>query len=93
LSFVATAGAADKEVTLKGTVTCAKCDLGTSDKCATVIKVQEDGKDVVYYFDKASNKKYHGKICTAPTEGTVKGTISEEGDKKIVKVTQLDWSK
>src|ERR1700730_3821913 len=36
-----------KEVTLNGTVTCAKCDLKESDSCHTVIKVKEEGEDVV----------------------------------------------
>src|SRR5262249_2433884 len=44
-------GGKDKEVTLKGKITCAKCDLGVEKKCATVIVVKEGGKDVTYYFD------------------------------------------
>ena len=35
----ADAGEKAKEVTLKGNITCAKCDLGTETKCATVIEV------------------------------------------------------
>src|SRR5262245_40196972 len=53
----------EKEVTLKGTITCAKCDLKQADKCATVIKVQEGGADVVYWFDPASHEKNHKAIC------------------------------
>src|SRR4029077_4866661 len=34
-----------KEVTLKGTITCAKCDLAKEDSCMTVIVVKEKGKD------------------------------------------------
>src|SRR3712207_8763043 len=63
-----------KQKTLKGTITCAKCDLGQEDSCMTVIKVKEGGKDVVYYFDKASGKKHHGKICKTPREGDRKST-------------------
>jgi len=77
--------------TLKGEICCAKCELKESDKCATVIKVKEDGKDVVYYFDAKAGKKYHKDICTTCKEGTVKGTISEKDGKKIVTVTKLDW--
>jgi len=29
---------------------CAKCDLDVETKCATVIKVKEKDKDVIYYF-------------------------------------------
>jgi hypothetical protein len=82
---------ADNEVTLKGTITCAKCDLKLADKCETVIKVEKDGKDVVYYFDTASHKKNHGKICQTPMPGTVKGTVSEKDGKKIIKVSQVTF--
>ena len=77
--------------TLKGTITCAKCDLGTADSCATVIKVKEGDKDVVYFFDDAGHKKYHGKVCKSPMEGTVTGTVSKDGDKMIVKVTKVEY--
>jgi hypothetical protein len=80
----------DKEVTLKGTITCAKCDLKKEAKCATVIKVKEDGKDVVYYFDADSHKKNHGKICTEAKEGSVTGTVSEKDGKKMVKVDKIE---
>ena len=84
-----------KEKTLKGTITCAKCTLKIEgqDKCHTVIQVKEDDKDVVYWFDTASSKKYHKPICTESKKGTVKGTISEKDDKKWVKVSKLEWSK
>ena len=79
VAVIATAQARpDKdEKTLKGTVTCAKCDLGVESKCATVIKVKgDDGKDVVYYFDQKGDKANHGKICKSPKEGSVTGTVS-----------------
>jgi hypothetical protein len=87
--LVVSVRAEDKEVTLKGTVTCAKCDLKETQSCHTVIKVKEDGKDVVYYFDKTSSKKYHKPICQEAKEGTVTGTVSEMDGKKYVKVSKL----
>jgi Family of unknown function (DUF6370) len=81
-----------KEVTLKGEITCAKCDLKKSDSCHTVIKVTEDGKDVVYWFEKDSSKKYHKPVCTEAKKGTVKGTVSEKDGKKYVKVSKLEWA-
>ena len=78
-----------KEETLKGTITCAKCDLKLEEKCATVIKA----KDKVYYFDAASNKKYHKMICTNPTKGEVTGTVAKKDGKMWITVTDLKFDK
>ena len=83
--------AGGKEKTLKGTITCAKCDLKETDKCQTVIKVKQGGKDVVYYFDPAGHKKHHGKICNTPMEGTVTGTVGTQGDKKVITVKSVKF--
>jgi hypothetical protein len=80
-----------KEVTLKGDVCCLKCCLKEADKCHTVIKVKEKGKDVVYLFDDAGSKKYHKPICTTVKKGTVKGTVSEKEGKKIITVTEVKF--
>ena len=84
-------GEKDKAVTLKGTITCAKCDLKVEKKCATVIKVSEDGKDVVYYLDDESAKKNHKKICTEAKKGSVTGKVSEKDGKKIVTATKVEF--
>ena len=89
-AFTVTARAEDKEakkVTLKGTITCAKCDLKLESKCATVIKSGEK----VYYFDTASNKKYHKQICTEAKKGSVTGTVAKKGDKMIITVSELKF--
>ena len=76
-----------KEVTLKGTITCAKCDLGKEAKCATVIVAKDKSdKETVYYFDSTASKKYHGKVCQQAHQGTVTGTVSTEGEKHIITV-------
>ena len=80
-----------KEVTIKGTVTCAKCDLGVADKCATVIVTKKKDKDVVFYFDKAGDKKYHAGICNSPKKGAVTGTVSKKDDKNIIKVKEVKY--
>jgi hypothetical protein len=90
LGVVAVALAQDKEVTLKGKITCAKCDLKKADKCATVIVVKEDGKDVVYYFDDKSHKDNHKSICTEPKDGSVTGKVSEKDGKKVITATKVD---
>jgi|SRR5207302_2775934 len=81
----------DKEVTLKGTITCAKCDLKLEKACHTVIKVKEGDKDVVYYFDKDASKKNHKEICTTPKEGSVTGVKGEMDGKKTIKVTKVEF--
>ncbi|QVL34667.1 hypothetical protein KIH39_12390 [Telmatocola sphagniphila] len=93
LSFNAMAADDPKEVKLVGKVTCAKCDLGKETSCQTVIVVKEKDKEVVYYFDKDGHKKFHGDTCTAPKEGTVKGTVKKEGDKMVVTVKELEYKK
>lgn len=78
-----------EEVTLKGKVTCAKCDLKESESCHTVLVVDK----VTYWFDAASTKKYHKEICGGGKNGTVVGTVSEKDGKKVIAVTKLDYDK
>ena len=89
---VAAISAADGDkVNLKGSITCAKCDLAKEKKCMTVIVVKEKDKDVIYYFDAKSDKKYHKDICKAAKKGAVTGTATEKGGKKIVSVSDLTY--
>jgi Family of unknown function (DUF6370) len=90
---VASVQARADEKTLKGTITCAKCDLGVEKACATVIKVKEGGKDVIYYFDKDAHSKNHKAVCTAAKEGSVTGTVAEKDGKKWITVTKIEWAK
>jgi uncharacterized protein DUF6370 len=82
------------EVTLKGTVTCAKCDLKVEGvtKCATVVVVKEGGKDVIYYFDEKGDKAHHKEICKAGKAGTVTGEVSEKDGKKVVTVKDVKFN-
>jgi hypothetical protein len=83
----------DKEETIKGTITCAKCDLKVEGQktCATVLKVTKDSKDTVYYFDKDAHSKYHKKVCMEPKKGQVTGTVSEKDGKKTIKVSKVEY--
>lgn len=83
------AGEKDKEVTLEGKICCLKCELGKSKKCETVIVVTKDKKDVVYLFDTAGHKKYHGKICTEAKEGSATGTVDEK--KLVITVKEVKF--
>ena len=92
LTVGAQAGGKDKkEETLKGKITCAKCDLGVEKACATVIVTKREKKDVTIYFDTASNKKYHGDICTEAKAGSVTGSVKTEGKKLIIAVKELTY--
>jgi len=83
-----------KEVTLKGKICCAKCELSVEPECMTVIVVKDkDKKDVTLYFDAAGNKKHHGAICSEAKTGTVTGTVTEDAKtkKKTVTVKSLKF--
>ena len=84
-----------KDVILKGTITCGKCDLGVDKACATVIVVkgEKDKKETVYYFDKASHTKFHDGVCTEAKKGTVEGPVSDEGKKKIISAKKVTYDK
>ena len=83
----------DKEETLKGNITCAKCELKVKGQkaCATVVVVKKDDKETIYYFDKDGHKKYHDDICKAGKKGTVTGTVKKDGEKMIVTVKELKY--
>ncbi len=93
--FTAGSRAADKEVTLKGTIMCGKCELKQTKKCATLIKVKESDKDVIYWFDdKGNREEYHEEVCGGgKKEGTVIGTVFEKDGKKWVKPSKVEYAK
>jgi len=85
--------AQEKEQTLEGKVTCAKCELKLKDAkgCQTVLVVKDGDKQVIYYFDAESHKKYHKEICEEGKEGTVVGTVTEKGKKKYIHVSKVEF--
>ncbi len=87
LVFTISAEDKEKKEEIKGSVTCAKCDLGKSDKCATVVKAG----DKVYWFDAAADKKHHKEVCKAAKEGTVTGTVKKDGDKMVITVSDVKF--
>jgi hypothetical protein len=86
-----------KEVTLKGTILCAKCALKEKDikKCTTAIQVKEGGKTVTYYLlDKGHSEDYHEAVCGGEKkEGTVIGVVSEKEGKKYVTPKKVEYAK
>ncbi len=94
--FLGRAGATEKkEVTLKGEIMCAKCELKQSQKCQTVIVVKEDGKEVTYFFkDKGAKEEYHEEVCGGGRkEGTVTGTVSKKDGKRWITPTKVEYAK
>jgi hypothetical protein len=83
----------EKTVVLKGKITCPKCDLGTATECVTVLIVKGDKKEITYWFDAKSNKKYHDDICTAAKNGTVTGTVKDADKKKVISVQKVEYAK
>lgn len=86
------AAAAAGEVTLKGQMMCAKCALKESDKCQNVLKVSEGGKETAYLIAKNDvAKKAHSKVCGGAAGATVKGTVGEEGGKKLLTASEIKY--
>lgn len=85
----------DKEVTLKGTILCAKCALKESKKCQTAIQVKEGDQTVTYLLlDKGSGEEYHEPVCGGEKkEGTVTGKVSEKDGKKYVTPSKVEYAK
>ncbi|MFT3878198.1 MAG: DUF6370 family protein [Gemmatales bacterium] len=81
------------EVTLDGKVCCAKCELGKETKCQTVVVVKEKDKEVMYYFDKDSDKKFHKEYCSGSSEAKVVGKVTEKDGKKWLAVEKIEAKK
>lgn len=72
--------------TLEGKMVCGKCKLSEAEKCANVLVVEKDGKEVKYWLkDKGKAEKYHK--CVGEKEVKVTGIVKEveeKGEKKMV---------
>jgi len=82
----------EKAVALKGKICCNKCELSVGDECATVIVVKDaNKKDIVYFFDAASHKRFHDDICAAAKNGSVEGIVKDMDKKKVIAVKKVDY--
>jgi Family of unknown function (DUF6370) len=84
-----------KEVTLKGQVMCAHCELKEGGKCQTVIRVKDGGEEVTYYFkDKGAKETYHEPVCGGGRrDATVTGTVTEKDGKKWITPAKVEYAK
>ena len=90
--FVNFVRADDASKTLKGTMTCAKCDLKVADKCQNVLQVKDGDATVTYYIeDNDVSKGTHKKVCTAAVDNvSITGTVSEKDGKKWIAPTKIE---
>ena len=91
MQFTSVVRAEDKEVTLKGKATCAKCDLAKTEKCQAALVVSEDGKEVVYYVKGPEAAALHKEVCKASKDGvSVTGVVSEADGQKWITASKID---
>ena len=86
------ADSASKEVTITGTMVCAKCTLHETKECQNVVQVEKDGKTVNYYLKQNDvSKGAHEPICSGGSEKvTVTGTVKEKEGKQMMTPTKIE---
>ena len=71
--------AGEKEVTLEGTIVCAKCSLHEADGCQNVLVVEKKkGKQKHYYLTKNDAYEEIGEVCSSTTSVRVTGNVTKE---------------
>jgi hypothetical protein len=92
--FTSSLSAADagKDVTITGSMVCAKCVLHETKSCQNVVQVTQDGKTVNYYLKhNAVSKDAHEAICGGtPEKVTVTGTVEEKDGKEMMTPTKIE---
>jgi hypothetical protein len=84
-----------QEMTITGTAMCAKCAMHQGDKCDTVVKCMENGKEVMYHLTGKEVKEFHKSICNK-AEGakvTVTGKVKEKDGKMMMEATKIEAMK
>ena len=76
--------------TWEGTGTCAKCNLGTAEKCTNVLKItSRKGKELTLYF--AKNIEHAEYFCKGETEGLVaEGSVKRIDGKLILTASSVE---
>jgi uncharacterized protein DUF6370 len=95
LAFVATTARAADEVTVNGTIVCAKCKLKKADasKCQDVLVATDaQGATTEYYIAKNDTSEKAGHACTTETKASVTGTVSEKDGKKWITASKIEKS-
>jgi hypothetical protein len=84
---------APKEVTLTGTMQCAKCSLHEAGvtTCTDVLTVKDGDKTVNYYIIQDGKVKTASHVCKDSKDGvSVTGVVSEKDGKKTIAASKID---
>jgi hypothetical protein len=84
-----------KEKTITGEAKCAKCMLKETDKCQTVIQVEnKKGKPVNYYLaDNDVAKAFHQNVCKETKKATATGTNKKVDGKNQFTASKIELVK
>ena len=84
---------AQKTVTLSGQIGCGHCAFNVAKSCTDVIRVKENGKDVIYFFTDDPSRKHDTAMCETVRNGKVTGVVGEKDGKKTLKVSKIEFTK
>jgi len=93
LAMMTAGAAAAAEVTLEGTIVCAKCVLKKADakECQNVLVVAgPDGKEAEYYIAKSKAGDAIGEVCLEHRKATLTGTVSEKKGRKWITASKVE---
>lgn len=89
LMAVGTVSAA--ETTLKGTLSCAKCQLKKADKCQDVLTVTDaQGASTEYWIVKNEAAEKAGHQCSKTAPATVTGEVTEKDGTKWITASKIE---
>lgn len=82
----------EAEVTLEGTVMCAKCTLKKegATECQDVVVVEKEGESAEYYVVKNEVSESFGHTCQSKTTAKVTGTVEEKDGKSWITATVIE---
>lgn len=89
------AAEAGKEKTITGEAKCAKCALKETDKCQTVIQVEnKKGKKINYYLTANDvSKAFHENVCKDTKKVTATGTVKKVDGKIELTASKIELVK
>lgn len=82
-----------QEVTMTGTMVCAKCKLHEAKDCQNVLQVTDPSGNTVNYYltENKVSKDFHSNICMNDGEkATVTGDVKEKDGKEILTASKID---